>query len=154
MNLKFDRIAAIVFFVVGVIFVVQAQSISGSAYGSNVGPKVFPTGLGILLIFLSIILLIETIKYKATYKIVGESEDLSTPQYKRFLIILIAALAYIFLLEKIGYVISTFAFLLIGFQTLEKGKWISSTLVAAGFSVFIYVFFVNVLGGSLPGLPF
>lgn len=154
MNKKFDRIASIVFLALGILIVVESGKISGSAYGSSIGPKTFPMGLGIILIILSILLLIETIKYRATYKIVEEHEEITSPNYKRFFIIFAAALGYVLLLEKLGYLITTFVFLLIGFQTLEKGKWITSIIVAGAFSAVIYIGFVNVLGGSLPGLPF
>ena len=154
MNLKFDRIASVVFLALGILVVVESQKISSSAYGSSIGPSTFPLGLGIILIVLSILLFIETIKHRATYKIAGEKEDIKSPNYKSFLIIFIAALGYVLLLDKLGYLITTFVFLLIGFQTLEKGKWVTSVVVAAAFSGVIYYGFVNVLGGSLPGLPF
>ncbi len=154
MNLKFDRIASVVFLALGILVVVESQKISESAYGSQIGPSTFPIGLGIILILLSVLLFIETIRHRATYNIVGEKEDIKSPNYKNFFIIFIAALGYVLLLDKLGYLITTFVFLVIGFQTLERGKWISTILVAAAFSCIIYFGFVNVLGGSLPGLPF
>ena len=154
MNLKFDRIASIVFLALGILVVVESQKISDSAYGSAIGPSIFPLGLGILLIFLSILLFIETVRHRATYEIVGESEDLTSPNYKRFLIIFVAALAYAFLLEKLGYIITTFAFLLIGFQTRDRGGWGKSIIISAAFSAVIYFGYVKVLGGSLPSLFF
>lgn len=154
MNLRFDRVASLVFLVLGILVVVEAQKISTSAYGSSVGPSVFPTGLGILLIVLSVLLLVETIRNKKVYAIVGEKEDVTTPNYKRFIIIFLAALGYVLLLDILGYLITTFAFLVIGFQTLERGKWLNTVIIAAAFSSIIYFGYVNVLGGSLPGLPF
>jgi putative tricarboxylic transport membrane protein len=147
MSKTFDRFAGIAFLLVGLLFVIESQKISESAYGSNVGPSVFPTGLGILLILLSIRLIYETFKYKSED---GKTEVL---QYKKFLIIFVSAVLYAFLLEKIGYIITTFAFLLISFQTMERGKWISSIVIAAAFSFGIYYLFSKVLGGSLPGFP-
>lgn len=147
MSKTFDRFAGIAFLLVGILFVIESQKISESAYGSNVGPSIFPTGLGILLILLSIRLIYETFKYKTED---GKDEVL---QYKKFLIIFISAVLYAFLLEKIGYIITTFAFLLISFQTMERGKWISSIVIAAAFSIGIYYLFSEVLGGSLPGFP-
>ena len=147
MSKTFDRFAGIAFLLVGILFVIESQKISESAYGSNVGPSIFPTGLGILLILLSIRLLYETFKYKTED---GVSEVL---QYKKFLIIFVSAVLYAFLLEKLGYVITTFAFLLISFQTMQRGKWINSIVIAAAFSFGIYYLFSEVLGGSLPGFP-
>src|SRR4051812_4417929 len=108
MNKKFDRITSIVFLVLGLLIVIESTKISNSAYGSSIGPKTFPIGLGILLIILSIALLIETIKYKASYKILEEHEDIKSPDFKRFLVIFLSALGYVLLLDILGYLITTF----------------------------------------------
>ncbi|MFC4354321.1 tripartite tricarboxylate transporter TctB family protein [Chryseomicrobium palamuruense] len=151
MTARFDKIASLLFFIIGVLFFTEALKISDSAYGSSVGPKIFPMGLGIALIALSILLIIESFKKKAEAK--ASEESLSSPQYKRFFIILGAAITYVVLLEPLGYLITTFAFLFVTFQTLERGKWLSSLIIAAAFSGVIYFGFVYILGGSLPGFP-
>ncbi|WNC16064.1 tripartite tricarboxylate transporter TctB family protein [Brevibacillus brevis] len=148
MSKAFDRYASLLFLVLGAAFVIGSGNISASAYGSNVGPNIFPLGLGSLLIVLSLRLFYETFKYKQEEKKSGPALD-----YKRFLIVLVAALLYALLLEEIGYVVSTFLFLLVGFQTMQKGKWLSSVLISGGFSFGVYFLYVNVLDGTLPGLP-
>jgi putative tricarboxylic transport membrane protein len=143
----FDRFTSLAFLVIGVSFIYQSLSISTSAYGSNVGPNIFPFGLGIILVLLSLRLLYETFRY------VQEGKKKESLDYKRFLIILVSAILYAVFLERIGYVITTFLFLLVGFQTMEKGKWISSLLISAAFSAGIYYVYVNILSGTLPGFP-
>ena len=64
MNKKFDRFTGVAFLLIGIMFLIESQKISNSAYGSSVGPKIFPMWLGIILIALSIRLLYETFKYK------------------------------------------------------------------------------------------
>lgn len=103
--------------------------------------------LGAILLILSLRLLYETFKYKS------ESAAKENFQYKKFAIILIGAALYAFTLEKLGYVISTFGFLLIAFQTMERGRILQSILIALIFSVGIYYLFSEFLGGSLPGFP-
>lgn len=142
----FDRYAGIIFLLIGISFVLESRKITNSAYGSNVGPDIFPMGLGIVLILLSIRLLIET-KGKATESGKGKYD------YKRFLVILIASILYGLLLETVGYVITTFVFLVICFQAMEKGSWLKTILISGGFSYGIYFLYVNVLNGSLPGFP-
>ena len=117
MRKTFDRYASIAFLLIGLLFVVESQKISDSAYGSSVGPKIFPMWLGVILILLSLRLLYETFKYKS------ETTSGMKLQYKKFLIIIGSAVLYAFLLEKIGYVVSTFLFLLISFQTMERGRF-------------------------------
>ncbi|MEC0247443.1 tripartite tricarboxylate transporter TctB family protein [Paenibacillus chitinolyticus] len=147
MNKTFDRYAGIVFLLIGAVFAWQSTTILDSAYGSAVGSNLFPLGLGVILVLLSIRLLTETLRYKE------EKSEKTRLDYKRFFIILTAAAAYCLLLEPLGYVITTFAFLLTGFQTMERGKWVKSILISAIFSVGVYVLFVQVLRGSLPPLP-
>jgi putative tricarboxylic transport membrane protein len=72
---------------------------------------------------------------------------------KAFIIIFLAALLYIAALETIGYVITTFVFLLICFQVMERGKWVRSIVISACFSAGIYYLFVVVLKGTLPSFP-
>ena len=151
LNKTFDRYAGIIFLVIGILFFVESFRISNSAYGSTVGPKTFPIGLGIILILLSIRLIYETFVVK-TYK--NDSDKNSSKlEVKKFLIIFISAALYAFLLEKIGYIISTFLFLVVTFQTMERGKIVYSVLISALFSVGVYFFFSNLLGGSLPSFP-
>ncbi|MGK7376597.1 tripartite tricarboxylate transporter TctB family protein [Planococcus sp. 1R117A] len=147
MSKTFDRFAGIAFLLIGLLFVIESQRISESSYGSAVGPDIFPIGLGTILILLSLRLLYETFRYQTGTKN-GE-----TVQYKKFIIIFVSALLYAILLEPLGYVITTFAFLLIAFQTMERGKWVKSILIASLFSFGVYYFFAEFLGGSLPGFP-
>ncbi|MCR2808014.1 tripartite tricarboxylate transporter TctB family protein [Paenibacillus soyae] len=147
MNKTFDRYASIVFLLLGIGFMWQSAGISSSAYGSTVGPNIFPFGLGLALVLLSIRLFYEVLKTKSAER---QKEQLD---YKRFLLIFGAAVLYAFFLEAIGYVIGTFAFLLFAFQTIERGKWLRSVLIAALFSILVYVVFVVLLEGSMPGFP-
>lgn len=149
MNKTFDRYTGIVSLVLGISIIVESQKIAESSYGSEVGSNVFPLGLGAALVLLSIRLLYET--FRLTYA----NHDSSKPklQYKKFLIILGASILYAALLEPLGYVISTFLFLLIGFQTMEKGKYRLSLIIAAAVSAGVYYLYVNIMNGTLPGLP-
>ncbi|MBW5448071.1 tripartite tricarboxylate transporter TctB family protein [Cohnella sp. CFH 77786] len=149
MNRTFDRYGAVAFLAIGTLFVIESRKITTSAYGSNVGSDIFPFYLGIILVLLSIRLFYETFRY-AKSKPGKEKEKLD---YKRFFIIFGSAVLYAYFMEDIGYVISTFVFLLIGFQTMNRGKIWVSALIAAIFSYGLYYLFVEILKGTLPGFP-
>ncbi len=147
MDIKFDRIASVLFLSIGVLFIIGSRNLASSSYGSSVGPDIFPSILGALLVLLSIRLFFETLM---TRNHQGEKEKL---QYKPFLIIFVATLIYILTLETVGYIITTFIFLLVCFQTMERTKWIKSIIISACFSGLVYILYVQVLKGTLPGWP-
>ncbi len=147
MNKTFDRYASFIFFLLGIGFMWQSAGISSSAYGSTVGPNIVPFGLGALLVLLSLRLFYEVLKTK------GEGSKGGRLDYKKFLIIFAAAFLYAFFFETIGYIIGTFLFLLISFQALERGNWLQSILISGLFSIGVYIIFVVILEGSMPGFP-
>ncbi|KZE66127.1 transporter [Fictibacillus phosphorivorans] len=145
---RFDRYASVLFALLGAAFLFESRNIADSAYGSEVGPNVFPFLLGLILILLSVKLFIESFK-----NIKEDQKEQSGLQIKRFVIILIASLLYAACIEYLGYIISTFVFLFVSFQAMDKNSWIKNGCVAAGFSLCVYYLFVVVLKGSLPGQP-
>jgi len=155
LSYTFDKTFSIILLALSILFIFQATQISDSAYGSTVGPKIFPLGLGIILGLLSLQLFYESWKKAVRERNTGPttSSKISSTELKKFLIILGSALAYVFFLEKIGYMITTFLFLCISFQTMERTKLIYSIFIAAGFSLGVYYLFTSLLGGSLPSFP-
>ncbi|MET3318732.1 UNVERIFIED_ORG: putative tricarboxylic transport membrane protein [Peribacillus simplex] len=147
MDMKFDRFAAVAFLAVGVLFMLGSRNLSSSSYGSSVGPDIFPFVLGLVLAALSIRLFYEAYRSKR------QESSKEKLEYKPFIIILLSTLFYILTLETIGYVITTFLFLFVCFQTMERSKWVTSLIISAGFSGIVYFLFVNVLKGTLPGWP-
>jgi len=147
MNKTFDRYASVVFAAIGAFFVVSSRSIAESAYGSQVGPNLFPLILGIILILLSVRLMFETRSCQEQ----GKEETPSN--LKRFLIMVFATLLYAFFLEDLGYIISTSLFLFVGFQVMGNKTWWKSALVAILFTGAVYGMYVEILDGSLPGWP-
>ncbi|MFI8491391.1 tripartite tricarboxylate transporter TctB family protein [Peribacillus butanolivorans] len=145
--MKFDRFAAVAFLAVGMLFMIGSRNLSSSSYGSSVGPDIFPFVLGLVLAALSIRLFYEAYRSKR------QESSKEKLEYKPFIIILLSTLIYILTLETIGYVITTFLFLFVCFQTMERSKWVTSLIISAGFSGIVYFLFVNVLKGTLPGWP-
>jgi putative tricarboxylic transport membrane protein len=147
MNKTFDRYSSVIFALIGALFVVESRNIATSAYGSQVGPNLFPLGLGILLILLSVRLFFETTR-------TTDGKAQAAPlKHKRFLIMLVATTLYACFLEEIGYVIGTFLFLLTGFRAMGSSSWWKSAVIALLFSVGVYYIYVHILQGTLPGLP-
>ena len=148
MSRRFDLGAALVFFIIGTAFMLGARQLSGSVYGSSISSGTFPQVFGWLLMGLSVLSVFETLK-----KAKVEATEAEPLFLKRFSIIAVACLAYVVLLEPLGYVISTFIFLLVSFQAMHKADMWKSVVIAAGFSLGIVILFVYILKGSLPAWP-
>ncbi len=138
---------SVILIVVGTFFIVSSSQISASTYGSSVGPDIMPTILGIILILLSILLFFQTTKYKS------DSQKSEEQNYGKFLLMVGLAILYAVTLQWIGYLISTFIFLLIGFQIMKKEKILYSFIISLLFTLVVYYVYVEVLQGTLPGFP-
>lgn len=131
----------------GIAVYLYSQTLTLSNVGIAIGPKALPSFLAVILIILSAANLFVAIRSKAPAK----KENL---EYKKFLIIFVSLVLYALLIEPLGYVISTFLFLFVGFQTMEKGRYLTSALIAAAYAGGIYYLYVEVALGVLPPLPF
>lgn len=146
-KLNFDRVASLVFLALGVIILAYSYTLPSQSYGTTIGASAMPRLLGFLLILLSIINV-----YCSWKKPVGEKkkEDLD---YKTFLPYLAALIVYALVIELLGYVISTFLFLVFCFQLMRRGHIVKSILIAAVFSLGVYVVYVYGADGTLPPMP-
>jgi len=98
LSYTFDKTFSITLLALSILFIFQATQISDSAYGSTVGPKIFPLGLGIILGLLSLQLFYESWKKAVRERVTGgptTSSKISSTELKKFLIILGSALAYV-----------------------------------------------------------
>jgi putative tricarboxylic transport membrane protein len=143
----FDRYASIVFIALGVSLFLYAQTLTATSTGSSIGPKELPMFLAVALVITGAINFITAARSPA-------SATKPRPlEYRKFLMLLGALLLYVLLLEPLGYVVSTFLFLMVGFQTIEKGGYIKSALIAAAFAGGVYYLYVHVALGVLPEFP-
>jgi len=117
------------------------------------GPGLFPLLLGILLIFLSFLLLLGQVKKHLPNK------EKTLPfsmlgGWKKVVYTIIVLLFAIFLFEKIGYLL-TFFLLMISLRLGEKLQSWKVTLLVALFSALgVYLIFVLLLKQELPRGPF
>ncbi len=147
-NTAFDRIANVIFFLIGLAIFIYAQTLSSSSFGTSIGPSATPTLWSCVLMICSGIGIVVSFKDKRPPK--KKEKPLA---YDVFLPFLVSLIVYIFVLEPLGYVISTFLFLVVTFQIMRRGEIGKSILIAACFSIGVYLLYVYVAGGSLPKMP-
>lgn len=147
---RFDFIASLCFLFIGIFFVFASGQLSSNVIGGSVTPATFPKAFGILLVFLSVLLMFETFKKKVVASVAKDEEQ---AYYRRFFIILAAMVVYLLLIYPIGFIASTFLFLVVAFQAMERGNLLKSILIAAGFSLVVYFVFIKLLEASVPAWP-
>ena len=149
----FDRVFNLLLIVLGVALYWHSGTMTTELTSGNIGPEVLPRLLAVALVLTAGLNLVTVLrKQPAGRKSGGDGNGASS--YTQFLILVGLLLAYALLLEPLGYVISTFLFLLAAIQTMERGQLLKSAVIAAVFAGGVYVLYVKVALGSLPPLPF
>jgi putative tricarboxylic transport membrane protein len=143
---KKDIIYIILWNVVSLFFVIFSLRL-GLGEIKEPGPGLFPFFLGILLFLVSFCLLVNLL-----FRIGSKDKSVKEKQGKRNLaklsLVLASLLLYVFLLEKLGYLITSSIFLIIFFRSMGS-KW-SSALVASVLTALVTYFVFTYLGVTLP----
>jgi putative tricarboxylic transport membrane protein len=144
----FDRVFSLILMVLAIALFYYSGTLDEMSSGGSIGPKEMPRFLAVGLFMAAILNLINVLKIKPT------TQSAVSLEYGKFLKILIALLAYALLIERLGYVLSTFLFLFFCFQVMEHGKYLKTAVIAAALSGGVYALYVKVAKGALPPLPF
>ena len=150
----FDRVFNLMLVVLGVALYWHSGTMTTELTSGNIGPEILPRVLAVALVFTAGLNLITVMRKQPAGRKTEEGDEGGGGEYKKFLILVGLLLAYTVLLEPLGYVISTFFFLLAAIQTMERGQWLKSSVIAAVFAGGVYILYVKVALGSLPPLPF
>lgn len=140
--------AGIISIIVGVFYMIGVYLVPVASIGSPYAPIYFPTGLGVGMIVLGIIVLLREKKFSIEkYK-----SDKTIPMiFKTAVIIIIYALLF----NPLGYVLSTMVFMFMMLYLFNGKKNMARTLIVTVlFSVLVYVAFSKILGVYLPVMPF
>jgi putative tricarboxylic transport membrane protein len=114
------------------------------------GPKVFPVLLGIGMVLSAVLLIVEMIINKdQVHKAERKREQ------TRIHLLLVGGVAcwtfiYFYLLEPLGYLLSSSIYLFVFMAYFNRNKWYANTIVAILFSVATFALFVKGLGATLP----
>jgi putative tricarboxylic transport membrane protein len=141
----------------GLIYGYMSYSMPRAAFGNPMDPLYFPLGVSAVSVLIGILLLVKS-NFKASvlaYKNLINEDESRKNDRRRILYTCIISVGYAFTFEHLGYVISTFLFMLCMLTiTCGKTSWKKSIFIALLFSVGIYFVFSTLLSISLPPLPF
>lgn len=144
-----DRFAAIVLFVVAVLYVREARTFHGLTVADVVGPSAYPIMIGGLMALLAVLQFVRGKPAEA-----GES---FWTRHGRALLLIASLFAYILLLEPLGFLVSTFVYLTFSHLWLGERVWYRAVGIGLGITVGLWLLFDRTLDLRLPigifGLP-
>ena len=110
---------------------------------SGLGPDFFPKAIAIVLFILSGILFTESIKNK-------NKKNIYNPNMKYTFMVIFAFVVYIFLIDRIGYLVSTIIFAIVVITILKSKSKILNIVFAIIFPAALYLLFTYAFKVSLP----
>ncbi|HRN28359.1 MAG TPA: tripartite tricarboxylate transporter TctB family protein [Terrimesophilobacter sp.] len=150
--------AALTVAVIGVVLLVGALSIPGRA-GQPLGPNAFPTAVGIVALGVGLTLVTQLVLVRrrrgASAPAAASADEADKPETTRRWVSLgatvAAVIAYTFLLQPVGYVLSTVAFFVTVCRLMGSRAPIRDLIIGAVIALTIYFGFNGLLGVRLPG---
>jgi putative tricarboxylic transport membrane protein len=144
-----DLIGSLFWIAVGMIFCVGAKRL-GLFSGGISGAGLFPFIASIILIGLSVMVLISSITKRKKRKIVVEDFFSEKDSLRKVLISVLALFFYQMTFEYLGYLFTTFLFMIFLLRFIEPQKWITTITAAFLTAALSYTIFVWLLKVRLP----
>lgn len=110
---------------------------------SGLGPDFFPKVIAIILFILSGMLFIGSLRNK-------NKKSIYNPNMKYTFMVIFAFAVYIFLIDRIGYLVSTIIFAFIVITILKSKSKILNIIFAIAFPIALYLLFTYAFKVSLP----
>jgi putative tricarboxylic transport membrane protein len=139
-----DRAAAAVILVVAVLYLRASLSFRGVAVGDVLGPAAYPALIGSLAALLALAQWVRSgSRPSATTGILWR-------QHRRAIVLAALLLAYVILLEPMGFPLSTSVFLALSTLWLGETRWLRAAAIGVAVTFLMYVIFDRVLDANLP----
>ena len=145
--IKSNRSSAL-FFLLLSIFICQQSVVIGVGTLSQPGPGLLAFGAGAGIGVLALWFLIQSFVSKESRSEVAQNGR--TLRKGRFLMICISLFVYTMAVKRLGFVLSTFLFVLFLLRLVESKKWWRTLLEATLITIGNYLLFVEWLGLNLP----
>lgn len=141
-----DRVVGGLLLGVSLLVMISAWRLPETAAAEVMGPKAYPLALALILAGFSLALL--------RSRDGGKGAKLDRAMLLRGFLPIVASLAaYVVLLPRLGFVLTTTALLLICFRLKDERNWRLNLSVAAGSTLVIYLLFAQLLNVPLKLLP-
>lgn len=148
MNMLKDRnfIGALAFLAIGLISLYQIHGISLGTLSAP-GPAFFPFYLSIIIVALSLILFLKSIRLKSIEK--GELIVIGT-RWMKLPLVIAGLVIYVYILKPLGYMVTTFLMLILLLKIVEEHTWKATLIISIPCIAISYIIFAKYLGIPLP----
>jgi putative tricarboxylic transport membrane protein len=152
-----DTVAGGILLAFALFYLATASTIEKSSFGdAPVGPKALPIIIGVGLAFASLALMARSLRQTPAGEQAEErEEDPDNPAQSpaRFFVVVGLFLGYVIVFLPLGYMISTFLFLLGTTMYLDREHPVRNVVYSLAFSMIVYFVFTELLGVVLPMGP-
>ena len=142
---KWDRITGYILLIIGVVTAWSSMQLAMGSF-KRPGPGFLPFGLACILIVLSIALIASQWKKGS-----GQTPFWPERTWLRPLLGIVAFALYAFLIGLIGFLLTTFIFLILWMWFIESISWRQIAAVSIGVTLVLYLIFGYFLEVPLPG---
>jgi len=143
---KLELIASIFLVIFSVVACREAHKLPFGRWGVP-GPGLYPFLLGALLLAFSIIYLLRSLK---SWRREDEVRLWDGLRWKKVILVLALLVAYALLMERVGFVLCTFFFLVVLFRWVDRQRWYWVYAGSLGIDIICYVIFKLWLMIQLP----
>jgi putative tricarboxylic transport membrane protein len=150
---KGDLILSIVWLVLGIAIVIASCHLGLGSF-ARPGDGLMSFGVGILLSLCAIPVLIRSFVNGKNVRHKEEEEGIwSGVDFKKIAFVLASLVLYSLLLERLGFLVTTFLMLLVLFKAVGSQRWTWAVIAAFLTVSLTYVLFVVLLDVYMPSLP-
>jgi len=140
--MRHDQITSLFLLAIAIFFCIESLPL-GMGNLHNPGAGFIPFFSGALLVCLAIAIFVRDLLEKGTRFGLGKD-------WKRGAWVLGCLFFYLFSLDKLGFIITTFVFMVLLLLSFQPRRWIGIFMVSVLTVFFSYVIFVHLLGVTLP----
>jgi putative tricarboxylic transport membrane protein len=144
------RLAALTVVSLGGIILTQVSQIGTGAGFIVVGPRIFPTVVGIGLLVLGLLFLLRTTVLLDRDLVAEVTTEEATTDWSTTILALLSLVAYASLLHPLGYTLATALFFPVAGRILGSTRLRRDIVIGLALGLAIYLIFTRVLGVRLP----
>lgn len=144
------RLAALVVVILGGVILTQVTQIGTGAGFIVVGPRVFPTVVGIGVLVLGVLFLLRTTLRPDRDLVAEVTTEESSTDWTTIILTFLALVVYAALLKPLGYALATGLFFPIVARIFGSTRLGRDALMGIALGLVIYLSFTQILGVRLP----